>query len=1213
MNKIIQFYKNKIRPRRKKILIGLVIFFVVFTLVGFFAIPPILKSVLVKKLSESLNREVTITQIKLNPYTLSLTVRGFQVKERGSSDTFVSFDELFVNLQSISALKLALVLKEIRLTNLFVKISRHSDVSYNFSDLIEKKGEPAPVPAEKGKPLRFSLNNIQLINGSIEFWDGPKQTRHTVKELNIGLPFISNIPSHIDIFVQPSFSAKVNETPYKLQGKTKPFGETLETIFDIHVADLDLPYYLAYLPLKLNFKIVSAFLDLQTQILFIQQQDKQPSLTVTGNVSLKKVALDDQKKNPLFRLPLLEIGIAPTEPLRQIIHLSKISIQSPELEVRRDDQGVINLQTLLPEKGETKSAPPKSEASPPLVLDIDEIHLTGGKVTFSDLSRNPTFKTILNPIELKVDHFSNGKDKKAAYAFSLQTETKESIKLEGEFSMDPLGAGGVLEIKSVPLKKYAPYYRDSILFDIEEGRIDFSTRYQYTAGEKEPEILLSGLTFILNSLRLKKADENEDFARIPNFSVRETDVDLNKREVKVGRISTQKGDFLIKRLKNGDLNVLKLFPPPPSSASPSVTQEKPVEDKTKGPEKPWTVSLKNLSVDGYAIRVEDQTLVDPVAMTVDDFKLLGENLSTAKNSKGKLSLDLLLNKKGTFSMTGMVGVDPIAADLKMNLKGLEIGPFQSYFTDKIKINLTGGAFSTTGNLSLGMAENKELKTTYRGEASLTHFAAIDKQNAEDFLKWESLSFEDLNVGMNPLLVDVKGIALTNFYTRLVIHPNGSLNLQEIMVKEEPKKEPVPPTSQEKAPPPPQEKASPSQKEKESTKSIKIGTVTLQGGRIDFSDQSLKPEYSVKLTEIGGRVSGLSSEETTLADMELRGKLNDYAPLEITGKINPLKEDLHVDLKVRFKDMDLSPMTPYSGKYVGYTIEKGKLSFDLQYLIVKKKLDSKNHIFLDQFTLGDKVESPQATKLPVKLAIALLKDRKGEIKLDIPVSGTLDDPKFSVWGIILKILVNLIAKAATSPFSLLGAIIGGGEELSYVEFEYGSFAVAESNGKKLEAIVKALHDRPSIKMDIEGHVDVEKDREGLKQYVFNKKLKAQKLNEMVKKGQPALPVDDVKIEKQEYDQYLKLAYKEEKFPKPRNVLGIAKDIPGPEMEKLILTHIEVKEGDLRNLASQRAMKVKEAILKSQQVEPERIFILEPKTLAPEKKEKLKDSRVDFKLK
>lgn len=431
-------------------------------------------------------------------------------------------------------------------------------------------------------------------------------------------------------------------------------------------------------------------------------------------------------------------------------------------------------------------------------------------------------------------------------------------------------------------------------------------------------------------------------------------------------------------------------------------------------------------------------------MTAENFKLIGENISTTKNSKGKFSLGLLLNKKGTLSTTGTVGIDPVTADLKMDLKGIEIGPFQSYFADKIKITLTDGAFSTTGNLSLGMSDKKEFKSIYRGEASLSHFASIDKQNAEDFLKWESLFFNDLSVGYNPLLVDVKGISLTNFYTRLIIHPDGTLNLQEIMVKEEPKKETAPPATQEKAAPPIQEKASPSQKqkEKEPAKNIKIGTITLQGGRVEFSDRSLKPDYSVKLVEIGGRISELSSEETTLADVELRGKLDDFAPLEITGKINPLKEDLYVDLKVRFKDMELSPMTPYSGKYVGYTIEKGKLSFDLNYLINKRKLDSQNHIFLDQFTLGEKVESPHATKLPVKLAIALLKDRKGEIKLDIPVAGTLDDPKFSVWGIILKILVNLIAKAATSPFSLLGAIIGGGEELSFVEFEYGSPIVTE---------------------------------------------------------------------------------------------------------------------------------------------------------------------------
>jgi hypothetical protein len=383
--------------------------------------------------------------------------------------------------------------------------------------------------------------------------------------------------------------------------------------------------------------------------------------------------------------------------------------------------------------------------------------------------------------------------------------------------------------------------------------------------------------------------------------------------------------------------------------------------------------------------------------------------------------------------------------------------------------------------------------------------------------------------------------------------------------------------------------------------------------VEFTDRSIQPEYSARLEEIGGRVSGLSSEETSLADLDLRAKLDRYAPLEITGKINPLKEDLYVDLKVRFKDMDLSSMTPYSGKYVGYTIEKGKLSFDLKYLIEKRKINSTNYIFLDQFNFGDKVESPHATKLPVKLAIALLKDRKGEIKLDIPVRGSLDDPKFSIGKIILQIIINLITKAVTSPFALLGAIFGHGEELSYLEFDYGSLLLTKENLKKIDALSKVLYERPSLKMEIEAHVDMEKDREGLRQYIFNRKLKTQKLKEMIKKGHPAIPVDEIKIEPSEYGKYLKLAYKEEKFPKPRNILGFAKDLPPAEMEKLMLTHIVVTESDLRNLASQRALLLKDAILKSGKVEPERIFILEPKSLVPEKKEKLKDSRVDLKIK
>ena len=706
IRKIIQIYKNRLRPRLKKILIGLIIFFVVFTLVGFFVLPPILKTILTKKLSENLHREVTIKQIKINPYALSVTVRGLMVKDQATSEAFVSCEEIFLNLQTLSALRMALILKEIRLTKPFIKVTRHPDLSYNFSDLLEKK-ESKPPEKGKPKPLRFSLNNIKIENGSIDFLDGPKQTKHTVRELNIGVPSLSNILSYVERYVRPMLSAKINGTPYTLEGKSKPFSDSLETSFDINIKDLDIPYYLAYVPMKMNFKIVSAYLDTQTKISFIETKGKKPSLIVTGNVSLKKIAVDDQQNKPLLRLPLFEISIAESELLSKVIHLAKISIRSPELEIRRDEKGMINLLSLLPEKKETKPPPEKEVKPTPLSLDIDEIEMTGGKVSFSDLSRSKPFKTILNPLDLKVAHFSNDKDKKSAYALSLKTEAKENINLEGEFSMDPLGSEGALEIKSIPLKKYAPYYRDTVLFDIENGRFDLSTRYKYTRGEKEPEINLSGISLIFHALRCKKRDENKDFLKISNFSIKETDLDLTKKELKIGGFSTQKGELLIKRLKNGDMNVLKLVAPP-SVPKETISKERSEEDKSKPPEKPWLISLKNVSVDNYTIRVEDQTPSEPITLVAQNLKLRGENISTAKNSKGRLNLSLLLNEKGTISTTGLIGIDPISANFKVNLKDIGLSPFQSYFTDKVKVTVTSGAFSTTGDLLLGISDKKEL-------------------------------------------------------------------------------------------------------------------------------------------------------------------------------------------------------------------------------------------------------------------------------------------------------------------------------------------------------------------------------------------------------------------------------------------------------------------------------------------------------------------------
>jgi hypothetical protein len=259
-----------------------------------------------------------------------------------------------------------------------------------------------------------------------------------------------------------------------------------------------------------------------------------------------------------------------------------------------------------------------------------------------------------------------------------------------------------------------------------------------------------------------------------------------------------------------------------------------------------------------------------------------------------------------------------------------------------------------------------------------------------------------------------------------------------------------------------------------------------------------------------------------------------------------------------------------------------------------------------------VESPHATRLPVSLAIALLKDRNGEIHLDLPVTGSLDDPKFSVWGVIFQILGNLLAKAATSPLALLGAAFGGGEELRYAEFEYGRPLLTEVSAKKIETLAKAMRDRPGVKLDLTAYVDPERDRESLRTLAFERKLRAQKALDLSKRGPTGFSVDQVTVEPKEYEKYLRMAYKVEKFEKPKNALGITKHLPVPEVEKLIYTHIQIGPEDLRALAGQRAAAAKEALVKGQ-VAPERIFIVEAKALTSEGKSGLRQSRVDFVIK
>jgi uncharacterized protein involved in outer membrane biogenesis len=1202
-------------PRIQKVILGIGVALLLYTLVGFFAVPPILKYFLTNKLTETVHREVRIDKVRVNPFVLSTRINGFTIKNRDVPEPFLSIDELYGNFQILSLFKWGVIFKEIRLETPRVWVNRNVDGDYNFSDLIEEfasKPESSPEDDKdsSAQAPRFSLNNIQIHDGSIEFFDGPKGIRHVVREINVSIPFLSSFPYYVDTYVQPVLEANVNGTPVSFHGNTKPFKDSLETSFDLDIRKFNVPFYLAYVPLKYNFKLLSSYIDSKGIISFRQYHDRPPTLGFAGRIALDTIDVEDSAGNRFLRLPLLDLSIASSDLFSRKIRFSSILVQSPEIGLRRDKNGKINLPSLSPDRrawkavvkseereGEkAKEIGREKEKASGFSIEADTIRLTGGNVDFHDLSGSKPFRTTFSPVNIEINHFSNADQEKSAYVLSLATESQENLEVSGDFTVTPFSSEGSLTIRKARPGKYSPYFADRVLFDIEDGVLDLSTRYRIVQTGPEWETNLSGLSLALRSLRLRKREEKKDFLTVPAADVKNAEMDLERKKLVLREVSTRKGIIEVNRKEGGEWNLATLLPQRPPE------EDDPLRGEEEKDETPWQVVIGKVRLDGYTVKVEDASASEPVSLTADRIAFRGSNLSTEKGKRGRASFSFSLNEKGSFAAEGDVGIDPAFARLKLAGKALDIVPLQPYFTEKVNVIVRSGAVFADGTLSIASSGDGDLEAAYTGEASLKEFASADKEKAEDFMNISSLDLTGVDVGYAPsgTRVDIARVGLTDFYSRIIIYDDAGLNVRRILKEkgvegaeggagEKQTRLPVPPPK------------------------VRVDQVLLQKGTINFSDYFIQPNFSANMLDVGGEISGLSSEEGQGAEVNLKGNLENQAPLVISGKLNPFPDTFLVDLKAAFKDIDLVSFNPYSGKYAGYKIRKGKLSVDLQYLIVKKKLDARHHILLDQLTLGDNVDSPEATSLPVKLAISLLKNRKGEIELDLPVTGDLGDPEFRIGSVILKILKNLLVKAATSPFALLGAIAGGGEELSYLEFEYGRAAIPTPGEEKLSGLAKVLFERPALKMEIEGHVDPEKDREELRTILFRRKLKAQKLKDTGEKGKAGIPVDEVVVTSEEYPKYLKRAYKSEKFPKPRNFLGIAKDIPVPEMEKLMHDNIEVTKDDLRLLALQRAENVRDYLQKKGKVEANRLFLIEPDTLQPGKKEKGKDSRVNFRIK
>jgi hypothetical protein len=1212
--------------RQKKLSLIAAAVIVSLLLFTVFALPLIIRSQAVKAIEAETGRKAGIEKISINPFTLTIAIYGLSIEAReGAPLIFIT--KLRTSLSLASIYRRALILSEVSIDSPAIRFARLSANNYDFNDIIERQ-KAKPKKESKGGEFHFSINNISLTKGSLDFDDRAVGggRKHSIQNLEVAIPFISNIPYLVEKYTDPHISATVNGAPFSFKGKFKPLSKSMETSVHIDLKQLSLPEYVAYSPVRPPVDLKSGSLTVATEVTYRVSKDKKPELGIKGQIVLDGVALDLRNGQPLVKLPQLRVKASELEVFAKRFLFEEIYLDGMELFVSRNPKGEWMYSQLLPpppkQEKTVDNVPvdktPAGKKENPLLLQVATFTFNNGAVHFSDAQPAGGFKSEVSQIDASVTNFTTAADKSADYELSMMLNNEATLSADGSLSVAPLAVTVSSELSGLKIQHGWPYLSKFLTSPI-KGTIDLSSEATYN---KDNGLAVTDGKLVVSGISTRYGDQ--DGLDLSRFEISNARFNQKTNAIEVGEVRVSKGDLTLSREADGGISILSLLRKPQTAAPAANQTTKQVSAKTavapqaSKPANDLSFKLGKLLIERFNASVTDKTVRDKPRFTLTGTSLSLANLTWPKFKPAAMRFSSTFNKATPLKASGDLTPHPFRYKGSVSVGRLPLRDFEAYFPSNVNVFILGGYADTDMNVDVALKDGKPFGS-FKGNTGIRGFHAIDTVAEEDLLKWESLQLDEIQGNLEPFSLALKQIALNGVYSRIIVRKDGTLNLQNLVTKKEPiqgakgqegeKTEGPESRIKESSSPASavQAGAAPAQ-----PKNIVIGAVTIQEGTLSFTDNHLPQTFATTFFNLGGRVSGLSSEESKFAEVDLRGNLENHSPLQITGQINPLRSDLFVNLKVSFRDIELSPITPYTGTFLGYTVEKGKLFLDLSYHIDKKQLNSENKVFIDQFTFGQKVESDKATSLPVKLGLALLKDRKGEIHLDLPVTGRTDDPKFSIWGVVWQVVKNVLVKAVTSPFALLSSMFGGSQDFSSIQFAIGTSVLAQTEEQKLSTLAKALTERPALKVELKGYVDREKDSEGYRNELLLRKLNNEKNLALIKSGalKDGEKSENLIVLPEEYSKYLTAAYKKEKFPKPRNFMGLVKNLPPEEMKKLILTNTVVGDPELTNLALERVVAVKNYLVTKGTVAAERVFQKNENIFKTPEKEGASRSRVEL---
>jgi len=1143
-------------------------------------------------------RSLEVGKVSINLLAMSLEIHDVTLTETDQQTPFVTWQRLYLAFSPRSLWHRAPVIREVHLEKPMVRIEREAAGRFNFSDLLERPNSEPAEPARSTEPARFSLNNLTITGGQIDVVDRalPAATTHRIEGLELAVPFVGNLPYLADRYVQPLLRATVNGTPLELKGELKPFADLQEYSLQLKLDGIDLPYYLDYLPFDLPVKVHSGRLDVDLDLSYRASASTKPELELAGRLDLTILDLREPNGDQLLFLPLLEARLAPSLPIEQQLHLSSLTLHNLQTWIDRNPAGEWNVARLWRRSTAATAATPEGQEQPAaLQLDIDRLRLKNGRLAVRDHVPTGGFATTLRSVNIDVDSFTLAKNTPFRLALDLASERQERLGISGQVTISPLTLDLAVEAKGVPLGAYLPYYRAQTTAVI-GGELQFSTRLQSTP---ENPLLLSDTRLDIAGLNLPLA--NSEGVKLASAVLQGGRYDLAANRLEAADLALTAADVRFSRDRNGHWSFLdRSYPLLAKLAEPPAVGAKPTPETS-----PFSYHLGRIALSDAQIQIRDAVPAEPASLKISALSAIIRDLAAPQTVKSAFEVQGTFQKRGQLRVTGTAVPSGPGLTASVRLRRIPLVAFAPYIREQVRLVLVDGALDA--DLTAAVAKSGGLwRGRFGGDFGISRFYCLDAVHREDLLRWERLQVSNIDGRLEPFALKVATITLNDYFARVLLDEQARLNLAELAIQppESPAESPPSPAHGAEHPsPPPAERAKPE---------IHVGKITLQEGKINFSDRHMPRPFSVEMLQVGGRIEGLSSTPGARAEVDLRGRLRNESPLTIAGTLNPLADPLFLDLKLDFNDIELSPLSPYSGTYVGYLIERGKLNVTLAYQVDNNQLKSSNKLFLDQFTFGDKVESDQATSLPVRLAVALLKDRNGQIHLDIPVYGDLDDPQFSIWGIIWQIIKNLLVKAATSPLALLGALAGGGEDFSAIVFPYGSASLTDAEQVKLAKIADALRDRTDLKIEVKGYVDPDQDPEGYRRELLQARIRREKHLDLRESLGDAAPADAaaVTVTSEEYPEYLWRVYKQADFPKPRNLVGMIKHLPDAELEKLLLANTRIGNEELTTLAHERAQAVVTALVVAGGIPRERVFLATTEITAKPAVEGGSRSRVEF---